>query len=105
MRRPYSPFCILDKSKFNNLINNLLSRSEIRICDLLRLFCWFCLKNGTARTTMNRIFMKNELGEIRKKPTSDASSEMSGRSRRTDISDALMIVRELGLWRCISCQI
>jgi hypothetical protein len=54
---------------------------------------------------MNRIFMKNELGEIRKKPTSDASSEMSGRSRRTDISDALMIVRELGLWRCISCQI
>ena len=49
--------------------------------------------------------MKIELSEIRKKPASDVSSEMSGRSRRTDISDALMIARELGLLRCISCQI
>jgi hypothetical protein len=36
--------------------------------------------------------MKNELSKIRKEPASDASSEMSGRSRRTDISDALMAV-------------
>ena len=49
--------------------------------------------------------MKNELSEIEKKPASDVSSEMSGRSRRTDISDALMIVRELRLLGGISCQI
>jgi len=35
--------------------------------------------------------MKNELSEIGKKSVSDASSEMSGRSPRTDISDELMI--------------
>jgi len=49
--------------------------------------------------------MENELSQIRKKPASDASSEMYGRSRRTDISDALMIDRELRLSKCISCQI
>ena len=49
--------------------------------------------------------MKHELGETRKKSASNASSEMSGRSRRTDISDALMIARELLLSGGISCQI
>jgi len=49
--------------------------------------------------------MKNELSEMRKKPANDASSEMSGRSRRTDISDALTFDRILRLSRCISCQI
>lgn len=49
--------------------------------------------------------MKHGLSETRKKQASDASSEMSGRSRRTDISDELMIVRELLLSGGISCQI
>jgi len=49
--------------------------------------------------------MKKELRAIRKKPASNSSSEMAGRSRRTDISDALMIVRELLLLGGISCQI
>ena len=49
--------------------------------------------------------MKHGLSETRKKPVSDASSEMSGRLRRTDISDALMIVRKLLLSWGISCQI
>ena len=38
MRLPANPSCFLDKSKFNNLVNTLLRRSEIRFCDLLRLF-------------------------------------------------------------------
>jgi hypothetical protein len=38
MRLPPNPACLLDKSQFNNLINTLLRRKEIRLCDLLRLF-------------------------------------------------------------------
>jgi len=38
MRLPPNHPCFLNKSNFNNLVNNLLSRSEIRLCDLLRLF-------------------------------------------------------------------
>ena len=49
--------------------------------------------------------MKHELSETRKKPASNASSEMSGLPPRPDISDELMIVRDLVLLRCISCQI
>ena len=37
MRLLDSLSCLLDKSNFNNLINKLLRRSEIGLCDLLRL--------------------------------------------------------------------
>lgn len=49
--------------------------------------------------------MQHELSETRKKSASDTSSEMSGRSRRPDISDEFMIVRGLLLSGSISCQI
>ena len=38
MRLPPNHSCFLDISQFNNLINTLLRRKEIRFCDLLRLF-------------------------------------------------------------------
>jgi hypothetical protein len=46
MSLPINPSCFLDKTNFNNLVNDLLRRSEIRFCDLLRLFLLVLPREG-----------------------------------------------------------